>query len=209
MGQRSWPHLTKQVKKILCKTEIFVPHVVPGLSSNVGVIASSTSLPHDPSSTSSSPATEGSDDRAPRNWRDSPKPQSKNKKRDNNRASGDRFPRRSRMVRRVYRKSRRCRSTRTPQTFLMSQIPNGLQKWHPGSTVIFTHLPKDRNCEVCLRTKMTRALCRRRSGEAVPQAEKFGDLITTDHTVLNEENESRNNHRYAVVVSESRKSFFQ
>ena len=33
---------------------------------------------------------------------------------------------------------------------------------------------------------MTRAPCRRRTGEAVPRAEKFGDLITADHKVLNE-----------------------
>ena len=57
-----------------------------------------------------------------------------------------------------------------------------------------------RNCDVCLRTKMTRAPCRTRTGEALPRAEKFGDLITADHNVLNEEGESRNNHRYAVVV---------
>ena len=29
---------------------------------------------------------------------------------------------------------------------------------------------------------------------------KIGDLITADHKVLNEEGDSRNNHRYAVVV---------
>ena len=29
---------------------------------------------------------------------------------------------------------------------------------------MYTHFPKDRNCEVCLRTNMTRALCRRRPG---------------------------------------------
>ena len=47
---------------------------------------------------------------------------------------------------------------------------------------IFTHhFPKARNCEVCLRTKMTRAPCRRRTGEAPLRAEKFGDLITVDH----------------------------
>ena len=50
---------------------------------------------------------------------------------------------------------------------------------------IFTHFPKDRNCEVCLRTKMTRAPCRKRTGDAVPRAEKFGDLRTADHEVLN------------------------
>ena len=31
---------------------------------------------------------------------------------------------------------------------------------------------------------------------------KFGDLITADHRVLNEGSESRNNHRYAVVVQD-------
>ena len=49
---------------------------------------------------------------------------------------------------------------------------------------------------------MTRGPCRRRTGEALPRAEKFGDLITTYHNVLNEEGESRNNHRYAVVVQD-------
>ena len=47
---------------------------------------------------------------------------------------------------------------------------------------------------------MTRAPCRRRTVEAVPRAEKFGDLITADHKVLNEEGESWNNHRYAVAT---------
>ena len=57
---------------------------------------------------------------------------------------------------------------------------------------IYTHLPEDRNCEVCLRTKMTRASTRRRTGEAARPADKFGDLITADHKVLNEGGESRN-----------------
>ena len=64
----------------------------------------------------------------------------------------------------------------------------------------FTHFPKDRNCELSLRTKTTRAPWRRRICEAAPQAEKFGDLMTADHNVLDVEGESRNNHRYAVVV---------
>ena len=46
---------------------------------------------------------------------------------------------------------------------------------------------------------MTRSPCKRRTGEALPRAEKFGDLITADHKVLNEEGESRNNHRHAVA----------
>ena len=51
----------------------------------------SSSLPQDSSSTSSSPATERSDDRAPGNWRHSPKTQNKNKKRDNDGATGNRL----------------------------------------------------------------------------------------------------------------------
>ena len=65
-----------------------------------------------------------------------------------------------------------------------------------------THFPKDRNCEICKRTKITRAPCKRRNGEAVPRAVNFGDLITADHKVLSDNCESRNNHRYAVVVQD-------
>ena len=72
-----------------------------------------------------------------------------------------------------------------------------------GKHSVYTHFPKDRNCEICKRTKKTRAPCRRRNGEAVPRAEKFGDLITADHKVLSDSCESRNNHRYAVVVQDS------
>ena len=50
--------------------------------------------------------------------------------------------------------------------------------------------------------KMARAPCRRRSDGAVHRAESFGDLITADHKVLSESCESRNNHRYAVVVQD-------
>ena len=69
-----------------------------------------------------------------------------------------------------------------------------------GKHSVHTHLPKDRNCEICKRTKITRAPCRRRIGEAVLRADKFGDLITADHKVLSDNCESRNSHRYAVVV---------
>ena len=45
------------------------------------------------------------------------------------------------------------------------------------------------------------ALCRRRTGEALLRAEKFGDLLT-DHKVLNEGFKSGDNYRYAVVVQD-------
>ena len=69
-------------------------------------------------------------------------------------------------------------------------------------SVFYTRFPKDRNCEICQRTKITRAPFRRRIGGAVPRAENVGDLITADHQVLSEGCESRNNHRYAVVVQD-------
>ena len=71
-----------------------------------------------------------------------------------------------------------------------------------GKHSVYTHFPKDRNCEICQRTKITRAPCRRRIGRVVLRAEFFGDLITADHKVLSESCESRNNHRYAIVVQD-------
>ena len=71
----------------------------------------------------------------------------------------------------------------------------------PGKHSIYTHFPKDRNCDICLRTKIIRASCRRRAGTVVPKAE-IGDLTTVDHKVLSEGCESRHNHRYAVVVQD-------
>ena len=71
-----------------------------------------------------------------------------------------------------------------------------------GKHSVETHFPKDRNCEICQRTKITRAPCRRRIGGAVLRAENFGDLITADHKVLSDNCESRNNHRYAIVVQD-------
>ena len=71
-----------------------------------------------------------------------------------------------------------------------------------GKHSVYTHFPKDRNCEICKRRKIIRAPCRRRSGEGVPRAANFGDLTTADHKVLSDNCESRNNHRYAVVVQD-------
>ena len=54
-------------------------------------------------------------------------------------------------------------------------------------TQYFYSLHEYGNCDVCLRTKITNASCRKRTGEALPRAQKFGDLITSDHKVLNED----------------------
>ena len=57
-----------------------------------------------------------------------------------------------------------------------------LQKWR--------HKKRDHSVRASAKTKRDLFL----------RAEKFGDLITADHKVLDEGRESRNNHRYAVVV---------
>ena len=67
-----------------------------------------------------------------------------------------------------------------------------------GKHSVYTHFPKDRNCEICQRTKSTRDPCRRRVGGVVLRAEKIGDLITADRKVLSDNCECRNDHRYAV-----------
>ena len=69
---------------------------------------------------------------------------------------------------------------------------------------IETHFPEDRNCEVRKRTKITRAPCKTRTGEALRRAEKFGDTITADHTKspTMDVNLETINHRYSVVVQD-------
>ena len=69
-----------------------------------------------------------------------------------------------------------------------------------GKHDVHRHFPKDPICDICLKTKITRAFCRRRAGTVVPRAEIFGNLITAHHKILSEESESRNNHRFVVVV---------
>ena len=56
-----------------------------------------------------------------------------------------------------------------------------------GGSNVHSHFRKDRNCEICKRTKITRAPCRIRKGEAVPRVVNFCDLITADYKVLSDE----------------------
>ena len=84
----------------------------------------------------------------------------------------------------------------------VSLEPTSKRSENLGKHSVYTHFPKDRHCEICQRTKFTRAPCRRRNGGAVPRAENFGDLITADHKVFSDNCESRNNHRYAIVVQD-------
>ena len=67
---------------------------------------------------------------------------------------------------------------------------------------ILVHFPKERNCYICWRTKITIASCRRRTSTVVPREENVGDFKTADYKVLSEGCESGNKHRYAVVATQ-------
>ena len=63
-----------------------------------------------------------------------------------------------------------------------------------GKHRVCTHFPKDPNCVICvicLKTKTTRASCRRPAGTVVPRAEHFGDLITADQKTFSVEKVNR------------------
>ena len=55
----------------------------------------------------------------------------------------------------------------------VSLEPTTKRRQDLGKHSVYTHFPKDRNCEICKRTKLARAPCRRCNGEAVPRAEKL------------------------------------
>ena len=85
------------------------------------------------------------------------------------------------------------------------ELPMELRaKVEPGSGKhgVYTHFPKDPNCDICQKTQIPRASCKRRANTVVPRAEHSGDLITADHHILLEGSESRNNHRFAVVIQD-------
>ena len=229
-GQK--PHLIKNGIRIICNTENFVLIVFPGLSSSSSGSSSTSKTPsrqesHSPSSSSSSfsptvceiPVRERED--APNNDI-SPVPVSilvDDGSGQPEEIQANRIPKTNKKETTIERRNP-CDSEiaewlqefrqnlvdteiLTPvllMKFLWSPHSRDVRIW--GKHSVYTHFPKDRNCEICKRTKITRAPCRRRNGEAVPRAEKFGDMITADHKVLSDNCESRNNHRYAVVVQD-------
>ena len=72
-----------------------------------------------------------------------------------------------------------------------------------GKHSVCTHFPKDRFAEICQRSKITRAPVQKTHWRSRTSCrKKTGDLITADHKVLSEGCESRNNHRYAIVVQD-------
>ena len=81
------------------------------------------------------------------------------------------------------------------QHYLLLRI---FQRDHPPASEVLKHnlfklFLEDMSCEMCKRTKTTRAPCRRNPegrADRMPQAENFGDSISADHKISNEESES-------------------
>ena len=73
------------------------------------------------------------------------------------------------------------RDSHASSSHVVSLEPTPKSSEDLGKHSVYTHFPKDRNCEICQRTKITRAPFRRSNGGAVLRAENFGDLITADH----------------------------
>ena len=99
------------------------------------------------------------------------------------------------VVRGVHRHSKiqKCQHS---QTRLMTQIRNVPWKWQSGSIVFVLTSQKTESAKSASEPRLQGS----ELAKAVPRAEKSGDLMTADHKVLNEGGESRNIHRYAVVV---------
>ena len=94
--------------------------------------------------------------------------------------------------------------------FILRILQHNLHQTKQEENTIYSLVfPTDPNCEVCRRTKVTRAPCTRNPddpSDRITFAEDFGDMITTDHKVLNEEQESRLHRTYAVIVLRPRDS---
>ena len=149
--------LLSQVRTLVCKTDNFVPRVVPRLSTNSGSISSSTSPPQNSSSSSSSPALERSDGTAPRKWcKSTPKTQNSKlkKKRSGNRDSDDRlreFPEWLEEFTDNLADTELPASAHSSQDSASERPPKVVSKSRKHS--IYSPFPKDRNYDVCLRNK--------------------------------------------------------
>ena len=70
---------------------------------------------------------------------------------------------------------------------------------------IITHFPKDPNCPICQQCKIERAPMNSagREADALPSPQAFGDEVTCDHKVLNQNDAGRESERYAVVMQDN------
>ena len=182
------PHLIKNGRKINCNTANCVPFVVPGLSTS----SSTSTSPTSPTSSSQESVTPTEHPASTRSENVSEEVQGN--------LSHD-LPERPQEFRHgLVDESVPEHRDASSSSHVLPSEPRA--KVVSGKHSIVAHFPKNRHCDICLKTKIARSSCRKRTVTVVPGAEISGDLTTADHKVLSEENESRNNHRYAVVVQD-------
>ena len=179
-GQK--PQLIKNGRRIKSSTENYVPIVVPCLSTT----SSSSATPTSPTSVPQEAVVHAST--------------------RSESTSGTVWVSPARMVRRI------CgeilwmivfQFTAThPRVLLVNQLQSREWKSYRANTVFILTSRRTETATSAWGPRWQGLLAEKRTGEAVLRAEKFGDLITADHKVLNGEGESRNNHRYAVVVQD-------
>ena len=204
------------------------PNVVPGLSTNSSSSSHPSTYPTSSSSSSTSPTTTVSSDSETREREDlcgidsypvsvsssrverlercdplltkptkNPKP---NKNENHDLEWGD-----TGMAARIQRKSRGWQSSWTQrltrQFFWSIFRAHVYEKWGFGWTQCLYSLPSPKLRDLSEDQNYKGGACRIRTCGVVPRAEFCGDLTTADH-ILSEGCESRNNHRYAVVVQD-------
>ena len=93
------------------------------------------------------------------------------------------------------------RSAFTRTYFSGLTFRNVLRKWHQhqGSFVFLLISQKTHIAKSAYEPKLQRLLAEDALAKLYLEQKSLGDSITADHKVLNEEGQSRNNHRYAVV----------
>ena len=186
-GQK--PHLIKDGIRIICNTENFVPIVVPGLSSSSSASSSTLRTPmkqeshsSSPSSSSSSSPTVGeiqvreredatNSDISPvpmSNLVDDGSGQSDETTIDRGNSLNSEIPEWLQEFREILVDDEIPvhGGSHASSSHEVSLEPTTKRREDLGKHSVYTHFPKDRNCEICKWTKITRAPCRRRNGEA-------------------------------------------
>ena len=170
---RQQPCLIKNGVRIQCSTENYVPIVVLGLStsssssSSLSGSTSPTSVPQESKSSTSIPASSKdkiTDDKG--RWN----PSTLDHKVRWNPCSSD-IPEWLQEFRENLEDERAPEhgDSHASSSHEPCLEPTTKRREDLGKRSVYTHFPKDRNCKICQRTEITRAPCRRRTGEDVQE----------------------------------------
>ena len=98
-----------------------------------------------------------------------------------------------------HRKSRGYRNFCTRTSFSRLRLGTDSKSGRKNKKHNFSLASKCRDCDVCWRTKRN-VLLQKANWWSSTTRKKFGNSIKADHELMNEGCESRDSHRYAVVV---------